>query len=344
MHYLITGHTGFKGSWLALMLEMQGHTVSGIALDPPAKSLFNQAELSPIFKHDLRLDIRDRAAMKQAVEMIDPEVIIHLAAQPLVRESYRIPVETFDINVLGTLNILEATCELKNLKAALIITTDKVYKNHNHLRGYVESDELGGDDPYSASKAAADIAAQSWIKSFAKVPMAIARAGNVIGGGDWAQDRIIPDLVNAYSVGYLPTLRYPDAIRPWQHVLDCLDGYLKLINHQLSIGVGGEWNFGPTLGERHAVAELAGHVASQFGLTEKSWQLSGETQVQESNYLLLDSTKARTALSWNDKLDFECSINWTIEWYRIGIENCREFTISQIRNFFDFQNSVERIS
>ena len=148
MHYLITGHTGFKGSWLSLILEMQGHTVSGISLDPAETSLFNQAELTPIFKYDLRLDIRDRAAIKVAIEKIDPEVIIHLAAQPLVRESYGLPVETFEINVLGTLNVLEATRNLKNLKATLVVTTDKVYKNHNHLRGYVESDELGGDDPY----------------------------------------------------------------------------------------------------------------------------------------------------------------------------------------------------
>jgi CDP-glucose 4,6-dehydratase len=294
MHYLITGHTGFKGSWLALMLEMQGHTVSGIALDPPAKSLFNQAELSPIFKHDLRLDIRDRAAMKQAVEMIDPEVIIHLAAQPLVRESYRIPVETFDTNVLGTLNILEATRELKHLKAALIITTDKVYKNHNHLRGYVETDELGGDDPYSASKAAADIAAQSWIKSFAKVPMAIARAGNVIGGGDWAQDRIIPDLVNAYSSGILPTLRYPNAIRPWQHVLDCLNGYLKLINHQLSSGVGGEWNFGPDLAEKHSVGDLVTTFAEKWGRTGLLWNLETANRMRRVIYYLTLTRRERT--------------------------------------------------
>jgi CDP-glucose 4,6-dehydratase len=332
MHYLITGHTGFKGSWLALMLEMQGHTVSGIALDPPAKSLFNQAELSPIFKHDLRLDIRDRAAMKQAVEKVDPEVIIHLAAQPLVRESYRIPVETFDINVLGTLNILEATRELKNLQAALIITTDKVYKNHNHLRGYVETDELGGDDPYSASKAAADIAAQSWIKSFAKVPMAIARAGNVIGGGDWAQDRIIPDLVNAYSSGNLPTLRYPDAIRPWQHVLDCLNGYLMLIDHQLTNGVGGEWNFGPDLSEKHSVGDLVTAFAEKWGHSGQLWNFESTNQPHEAGYLLLDSSRAREHLGWADKLSFEDAIRWSVDWYQgVFTHSALEVTRKQIK-------------
>jgi len=317
MHYLITGHTGFKGSWLALMLEMQGHTVSGIALDPPAKSLFNQAELSQIFKHDLRLDIRNRAAMKYAVEMINPEVIIHLAAQPLVRESYRIPIETFEINVIGTLNVLEATRELKDLKAALIITTDKVYKDNNYLRGYVESDELGGVDPYSASKSAADIATQSWIMSFAKAPIAIARAGNVIGGGDWAQDRIIPDLVKAFSSGNLLTLRYPDAIRPWQHVLDCLNGYLSLVDQQLSNGVTGEWNFAPDLAQKHSVAELVAAFARGWGVIgSQSWKSDGAEHPHEAGYLLLDSTKARKELGWIDKLGFKESINWTVDWYK----------------------------
>ena len=338
MHYLITGHTGFKGSWLALMLEMKGHTVSGIALDPPTKSLFNQAELSPIFKHDLRLDIRDRTAMKHAVEMIDPEVIIHLAAQPLVRESYRFPVETFEINVIGTLNVLEATRELKNLKAALIITTDKVYKNRNHLRGYVETDELGGDDPYSASKAAADIATQSWIKSFAKVPMAIARAGNVIGGGDWAQDRIIPDLVNAYSAGNLPTLRYPDAIRPWQHVLDCLNGYLRLVNQQLSHGQTGEWNFGPVSGKNYTVSDLAKIFSDAWEIQGERWKYGGAAQPPESNQLLLDSSKARKKLGWSDKLNFAESISWTSSWYRETLDSrAFEVTKDQIKRYLSLE-------
>ena len=330
MHYLITGHTGFKGSWLALMLEIQGHIVSGISLDPPAKSLFNQANLSTTFKHDLRLDIRDRSALKQAIKMINPEVIVHLAAQPLVRESYRIPVETFDINVVGTLNVLEATRELKNLQAVLIITTDKVYKNHNQLRGYVETDELGGDDPYSASKAAADIASQSWIKSFAKVPMTIARAGNVIGGGDWAQDRIIPDLVTAYSTRSLPILRYPDAIRPWQHVLDCLNGYLQLIEQQISKGTSGEWNFGPALNEKYTVADLVSTFAHNWGVKGAKWLLETTNQPHEAGYLLLDSDKARKNLGWEDKLDFATAINWSADWYK-RVDNKNSLNISKIQ-------------
>ena len=334
MHYLITGHTGFKGSWLSLMLEMQGHTVSGISLDPPDKSLFNQAELKKIFKHDLRIDIRDGAAIKTALEKINPDVMIHLAAQPLVRESYRIPVETFEINVLGTLNVLEATKELKNLKAALIITTDKVYKNHNHLRGYVELDELGGDDPYSASKAAADLATQSWIKSFATVPIAIARAGNVIGGGDWAQDRIIPDLVNAYSSGKLPTLRYPKAIRPWQHVLDCLNGYLFLIDYMLQSKFGGEWNFGPDLEDKHTVGDLTSMVAKLYGVTGSYWEIEKDLQPHEAGYLLLDSDKSRSQLNWSDHLNFDKAVSWSVNWYNNEELSPELRTRKQINDFF----------
>lgn len=334
MHYLITGHTGFKGSWLALMLEMQGHTVSGIALDSLEKSLFNQAHLSEIFENDLRIDIRNSQELARAIKEIEPDVIIHLAAQSLVRESYRVPVETFDINVTGTLNVLEATRELKNLKASLIITTDKVYKNHNLLRGYVETDELGGDDPYSASKASADIATQSWIKCFANSPVAIARAGNVVGGGDWAQDRIIPDLVGAYSKNSLPVLRYPDAIRPWQHVLDCLNGYLALINKQLSEGVSGEWNFGPDLSEKYSVGELVTNFANAWGIQSEPWVLDSNSHPHEAGYLLLDSSKARELLTWSDKLSFDKKIQWTVEWYKsLNEESALELTRSQIMSF-----------
>lgn len=336
MNYLVTGHTGFKGSWLSLMLQMQGHTVSGISLDPPEKSLFNQADLSNLFQNDLRIDIRNSTELSSAVKKIDPEVIIHLAAQPLVRESYRDPVGTFEINVLGTLNLLEATKVLANLRATLVITTDKVYKNHNHLRGYVETDELGGDDPYSASKAAADIASQSWVKSFATTPVAIARAGNVIGGGDWATDRIIPDLVKAYSSDQTPTLRYPHAIRPWQHVLDCLNGYLKLVDSMIAHGVSGEWNFGPDLTVKHEVLDLVKVFAKAWGVqeTESSWAIEEAEQPHEAGFLLLDSSKARRSLGWSDKLSFSDSINWTANWFKAAQTNDPlQVTTNQIKNF-----------
>jgi CDP-glucose 4,6-dehydratase len=318
------------------MLQIQGHTVSGISLDPLEKSLFNSSQLNSIFEHDLRLDIRNAKELTAAVKRIDPEVIIHLAAQPLVRESYKDPLGTFETNVLGTLNLLEATRELKALKATLVITTDKVYKNRNHLRGYVESDELGGDDPYSASKAAADIATQSWVKSFATTPVAIARAGNVIGGGDWAADRIIPDLVNAYSANQFPTLRYPNAIRPWQHVLDCLNGYQNLVDKMLSDGTSGEWNFGPPIQEKHTVADLVQTFAKSWGINDKeeAWNLEQTEQPHEAGYLLLDSNKSREILGWHDKLDFASSIDLTATWFKQSLqESSLEVTVKQINEF-----------
>jgi CDP-glucose 4,6-dehydratase len=340
MHYLVTGHTGFKGSWLSLMLQLQGHTVSGISLDPMEKSLFNQARLSDIFKNDFRIDIRNSAELSRAVMVVKPDVIIHLAAQPLVRESYRDPVGTFESNVLGTLNLLEASKQLAGLRATLVITTDKVYKNFNHLRGYVESDELGGDDPYSASKAAADIAAQSWVKSFATTPVSIARAGNVIGGGDWASDRIIPDLVNAYSSNQIPTLRYPDAIRPWQHVLDCLNGYQRLVSKMLSDGISDVWNFGPPLDEKHSVLDLVESFSEAWELDQQKqvWKQEHTEQPHEAGYLLLDSSKARTELGWADKLSFNASINLTTSWFKqYQSQNPRELTLNQIKNFLSIK-------
>jgi CDP-glucose 4,6-dehydratase len=202
------------------------------------------------------------------------------------------------------------------------------------LRGYVETDPLGGDDPYSASKAAADLATQSWIKSFATSPVAIARAGNVIGGGDWAADRIIPDLVTAYSSSHLPTLRNPNAIRPWQHVLDCLNGYQMLVNKMLTSGAGGEWNFGPSLEEKHTVGELTTQIANHFGITGSAWNLDSTIQPHEAGYLLLDSSKARVELDWSDRLNFNDSIKWSIGWYKDKEIAPLEKTKAQIQQFF----------
>jgi CDP-glucose 4,6-dehydratase len=337
MHYLVTGHTGFKGSWLSLMLQMQGHTVSGISLDPLEKSLFNQANLGEIFENDFRIDIRNSKELTQAVVRIQPEVIIHLAAQPIVRESYKDPVGTFETNVLGTLNLLESTRVLTNLKATLIITTDKVYKNHNHLRGYVETDELGGDDPYSASKAAADIATQSWTKSYATSPVAIARAGNVIGGGDWATDRIIPDLVNSVRDHEIMTIRNPNSIRPWQYVLDCLNGYLILVDTMLKSGIGGAWNFSPQPDQVHNVAKLSSDFLSFFDSPGVFVAPSDILHPYESSILLLNSNKSRTLLGWNDKYDFDRTVLTTVNWYRNKANlSIRDLTVGQINEYWDF--------
>ncbi len=342
MRYLITGHTGFKGSWLSLMLNELGHEVSGISLDPDKESLFTQAQLSDLFVHDIRSDIRDLSALKTHFATISPQVVIHLAAQPLVRYSYLHPLETFESNVMGTLNVLEASRFLSELKATLIITTDKVYKNFGHLRGYLESDQLGGEDPYSASKAAADIASQSWIRNFGGYPIAIARAGNVIGGGDWASDRLIPDLVKSYVRGECPVVRNPNSVRPWQHVLDCLHGYLVLVNSMISNGTTGEWNFGPTHTEKYTVREVIEEFAKHFNLKTDPWCLDTQVNPAESSLLLLDSSKARNQLHWKDQLDFKSSLSWSASWYLAPVSQARETTVRQIRDFFNL-SLIEKI-
>ncbi|MFZ4497882.1 MAG: CDP-glucose 4,6-dehydratase, partial [Candidatus Nanopelagicales bacterium] len=230
MHYLVTGHTGFKGAWMTMWLTSQGHQVSGLALDPEPGALFETAKLHPLLAHDIRADIRDSANVMDALRVTAPDVVIHLAAQPLVRESYLNPRWTFETNVMGTMNVLEAVQQTPSVKTQLIITTDKVYRNVNQVAGYVEPDPLGGDDPYSASKAMADLLTHSWVTSFGGPPTAVARAGNVIGGGDVCKDRLIPDVIAALASGKAPVLRYPNAVRPWQHVLDCINGYLMLVD------------------------------------------------------------------------------------------------------------------
>ncbi len=245
MHYLITGHTGFKGPWLVLLLLSRGHQVSGLALNPDDGSLFQRAGLTEHLVSDFRVDIRDAEATAAAVKAAAPDVVVHMAAQSLVRESYRNPRYTYETNAIGTLNVLEAVGATPSVRAHVVITTDKVYRNVDQEAGYVETDPLGGDDPYSASKAMADLLAQSWIRSFPGVPTAIARGGNVIGGGDVSHDRLLPDLVAAYADGRAPQLRFPRAVRPWQHVLDCLNGYLVLADALLTGSGLGQWNFGP---------------------------------------------------------------------------------------------------
>ena len=329
MHYLITGHTGFKGSWLSLMLEMQGHTVSGISLDPLKSSLFNEINTGNIYKHDLRIDIRNKLELAKSIEIINPQVIIHLAAQSLVRESYKNPIDTFETNILGTLNLLEATKKLKDLSAVLIVTTDKVYKNHGQFRGYVETDELGGLDPYSASKAATDLAAQAWIKSYATTPVAIARAGNVIGGGDFSRDRIVPDIVRAINFDQKLVLRNPESIRPWQHVLDCLNGYLCLLDMQDKQGFSGEWNFGPQHSEIRTVRKLVDEYCKHV---DKKLEVEViPSVVLESKVLVLDSQKSQSTLGWKNKLNFEEAVMWTASWFNDAKNKFR--TNTQIAKF-----------
>ena len=334
MHYLITGHTGFKGAWLTLMLKNLGHTVSGVSLDPLPKSLYLMADVEKELLFDLRQDIIDSQSLIDIFQRINPDVVIHMAAQPLVLESYKNPVETFDVNVMGTLNVLEATRNLSNLKATLVITTDKVYKHLDYSKPYSETDNLGGSDPYSASKAAADIATESWSRSFSKSPIAIARAGNVIGGGDFAEKRLIPELVSAYSKGLKPKLRNPKSIRPWQHVLDCLNGYLKLVDSQLEDGTSGAWNFGPSENVSRNVASLVGEVAMQYGFSSDYWELESENLFDELDILRIDSTKSRRDLGWCEKYDFATSVKQTIDWYqKIEEGEIDKFARHQVEDF-----------
>ena len=315
MHYLITGHTGFKGAWLTMWLTSLGHKVSGISLDPIENALFTTANLSELVDNDLRIDIRNADETISAIKSIEPDVVFHLAAQPLVRESYLDPRCTFETNAMGTLNVLEGVSNTKSVKAHVVITTDKVYRNVNQIVGYVESDPLGGDDPYSASKAMADILTHSWVTSFPSPPTTIVRAGNVIGGGDVSKDRLMPDLIEAYSSGSKPILRYPNAVRPWQHVLDCLNGYLMIADHLLAGNQLPSINIGPDNESFKKVSEVADEVAQQYS-AEPGWQEDIAVNPHEAGLLALDANLAKKNLDWHDKLKFKEAIHWTTEWYK----------------------------
>lgn len=336
MHFLVTGHTGFKGSWLTQLLTAAGHEVSGIGLDPAPDALFERARLAELLRHDLRVDIRDAAATASAVARISPQVVIHLAAQPLVRESYRDPRTTWETNLNGTYNVLDAVANCPGILAQLIITTDKVYRNVNREQGYREDEPLGGHDPYSASKAAADLLTQSWIASSGcPVPTAIARAGNVVGGGDVCPERLMVDLVGAFAAGRDVHLRYPDAVRPWQHVLDCLAGYLILVDALLAGRAAGEaFNFGPGPDSFVAVGAVAATVARLWG-TEAGVVIDPAPALREASLLALDAGKAERELQWHSRLTFEEAMSWTVDWAKRSVagEDPRRLCAEQIAAF-----------
>jgi CDP-glucose 4,6-dehydratase len=320
---LITGQTGFKGAWFTAWLKQLGAKVVGIALDPPTEpSHFTAAQLADGMV-DLRIDIRDRAALEEAIVSTQPDFVFHLAAQALVRRSYEDPLETWQTNVLGTLHVLEALRRLEKPCAAVIITSDKCYDNVEWVWGYRETDAMGGPDPYSASKGAAEVAIRSHIKSYfpkatSKVRIASARAGNVIGGGDWAADRIVPDCVKAWSTDNLVELRNPHSTRPWQHVLEPLSGYLSLATallqrHELH---GEPFNFGPQAQQNHSVLELVQQMALHW--EQVRWQdVSGSAAgPYESGLLKLNCDKSLHYLHWHAVMGFEDTVRMTAEWYR----------------------------
>ncbi len=338
MRYLVTGHTGFKGAWLSLWLLQQGHEVHGLSLDPEPGSLFEVAAIAPELTSDSRVDIRNADDVHRVMRGVSPDIVIHMAAQPLVRESYRNPRWTMETNVMGTMNVLEASQATDSIQAQLIITTDKVYRNVNQVAGYAEGDSLGGDDPYSASKAMADILTQSWVTSFGGPPTAIARAGNVIGGGDVSKDRLFPDIVSALIQNRAPQLRYPQAVRPWQHVLDCLHGYLTLIDSLLSApspnATCSTWNFGPDSTSFVPVGDVT-TLASRFWGEHVAWECTGDPEFHEANLLALDASKATELLGWRNQLTFESAVEWTIKWFQ-DVESGSDplsVTMGQIESF-----------
>jgi CDP-glucose 4,6-dehydratase len=314
MHILVTGHTGFKGAWLSIYLNSLGHKVSGLSLDPEPESLFALSEIEEFLERDIRQDIRDKSAINKAFIEINPDFVIHLAAQPIVKEGYRNPEYTYEVNVNGTLNVLHSAQESSNTKGVLVITTDKVYANsEENNKPFSEVDALGSGDPYSTSKAMADLLTQSWLENSKGPLVGIARAGNVIGGGDFGVDRLIPDLVRNVKRKEVTSIRYPKAVRPWQHVFDCLNGYVKQMDFILE-GNKAIFNFGPDFGQYFEVEEVANKFLELLGTG--SWELDNEPHPHEATFLTLDSRKAAKELNWSNKYSFQKSLEVTASWYR----------------------------
>ena len=340
---LITGHTGFKGSWLTAWLKQLGAKVVGIALDPPTEpSHFGAAQMADEMT-DLRIDVCNQVALEEAVISTQPDFVFHLAAQPLVRRSYDNPVETWQTNVLGTLHVLEALRKLDKHCAAVIITSDKCYDNVEWVWGYRETDAMGGPDPYSASKGAAELAIRSHIKSYftkstSKVRIASARAGNVIGGGDWAADRIVPDCVTAWSKDNLVELRNPHSTRPWQHVLEPLSGYLNLaiaLSQRPELH-GEPFNFGPQAQQNHSVLELVQQMALHWEKVrwrDVSGSLAGP---YESGLLKLNCDKSLHYLEWNAVMGFEDTVRMTAEWYRSYYQEPTKISVTTDAQIADY--------
>jgi CDP-glucose 4,6-dehydratase len=335
----LTGHTGFKGGWMAQWLTDLGASVHGYSLEPPTQpNFFTETHLRNRLASSTISDIRDLAALTSALYKTKPEIIIHMAAQSLVRESYNTPVETFAANVMGTVNVLEAARQVGTAKAIVNITTDKCYENKEWLWPYRENDRLGGHDPYSASKACAEIATAAYRNSFlgdANIHLASVRAGNVIGGGDWATDRLIPDFLRALDAGKMLTIRSPNAIRPWQHVLEPLSGYLLLAEKLYTDGCAfaEAWNFGPNDDDAKPVSWIVDQLCA---LTPGAkWQTENAQQPHEAKLLKLDSSKAKAKLGWTPRWNLEVALSKTIEWHLVWREmkNVSQVCSDQIRKY-----------
>lgn len=337
---LLTGHTGFKGAWLALWLQQLGASVSGYALPPASEpSAYEIFGLGDVMNSQFA-DVRDQELLARAIERTDPEIVFHLASQAIVRDSLRHPATTFQTNLLGLVNLIEGLRHSDRPIALVNVTSDKVYDNRGNGDAFVETDRLGGADPYSASKACAEIITHAYratVLQGGKLRVSSARAGNVIGGGDWAPDRIVPDIVRAVAAAQTVTLRYPGATRPWQHVVEPLSGYLELAERMVTEGpmVDGAYNFGPGEGTlKVSVAELTEQLLAAFG-SAHSWRKTDVTQPPEMQQLRIDSTKARTVLGWSTKLTVSEAVQWTVAWYKAWFqsEDMRQFSIGQLKTY-----------
>lgn len=342
---LITGHTGFKGSWLSLLLHSLGADIYGYALEPPTKpSLFNEAKLDEILTSYIG-EIRDLEHLQKVMLEVQPEIVIHMAAQPLVRDSYIMPVDTYSINVMGTVHLLEACRNTSSVKAIVNVTTDKCYENREWHWGYRENEPMGGFDPYSNSKGCSELVTAAYRNSYFNpneyenhgLAIATARAGNVIGGGDWANDRLIPDFIRAISKGEKLKIRSPYAIRPWQHVLEPLSGYLtlaeKLFTHGPSYAQA--WNFGPDDSDAQNVEWITKQICDLWG-KDASYEIDKNPQPHEANYLKLDCSKAKAELDWVPKWDIKTALNRIVDWHKAFLkgEDMRRITESHITEYF----------
>jgi len=336
---LLTGHTGFKGGWIALWLQQMGARVTGFALPAPTEpSLFHTADVAGGMISVIG-DIRDYETISDCVSACSPEVVFHMAAQPLVRLSYEIPVDTYATNVMGTVHLLEAIRHTSDVRAIVNITSDKCYENHEQLQGYREDDALGGHDPYSNSKGCAELVTLSYRRSFfsrGDCALASVRAGNVIGGGDWASDRLIPDILRSFEKGETAEIRNPHAIRPWQHVLEPLSGYLELAEHLYQHGqsYAEAWNFGPNAADEQPVRTIVEQLVNYWG-ESASWRQDDNPHPHEASYLKLDCRKARQRLDWQPVWTLEQVLQRIISWHKAWLngENVRDHTLMEIMDY-----------
>ena len=346
---LVTGHTGFKGSWLSIWLHELGAEVIGVALDPYSqRDNYVLSDIGPKIKADIRADIRDGKRMKEIFAEYQPEIVFHLAAQPLVRLSYEIPVETYEVNLMGTIHVMEAIRNTPSVKVGVMITTDKCYDNNEQEEGYVETDPFGGYDPYSSSKGACEIAIQSWRRSFFNpndygtkhtVSLASVRAGNVIGGGDWSLDRIIPDCIRALEANRPIDIRSPKSVRPWEHVLEPLSGYMmlaqKMWNKPKEYCEG--WNFGPEAESVSTVWEVATALINNYGHGTLK-DCSDPNAVHEAKLLMLNINKAKTRLGWTPRMNMKQCMALVADWYkRYKTEDVYSLCIEEIEKFVSYE-------